>query len=86
MLTNVKASYYAIYTTKNIYNGSIDEIYDTLEEAKLHIMEHADWRCSKGTCTIKHYVLDKTTAFGPECEEYWNFIGGVCTLSGNEVF
>ena len=44
---------YAIETTKNEWNSSIDDVYDTFDEAMKNIYKYEDWYCSKGTCTIK---------------------------------
>ena len=44
---------YAIETTKNEWNSSIDDLYDTFDEAMKNTFKYCDWYCSKGTCTIK---------------------------------
>lgn len=43
---------YAIKTNDNEYRDSYKAFYDTLEEAKEHIMEYDDWYTSRGTCRI----------------------------------
>lgn len=45
-------TYYLIKTSYSEYGSDYNRICETLEEAESHLMEYADWYCSRGTCTI----------------------------------
>lgn len=46
---------YAIYTEKNEYNGSIDELFTSFEEAMEQRMKYANWFREKGCVWIKKF-------------------------------
>lgn len=50
---------YAIYTEKNAYDGSIDELFTSFEEAMNNRMKYSNWYCEKGNVWIKKFSRER---------------------------